>query len=171
MVKKPYQMIIGLLMYVAITTWPDISFSVQQLSQYMSNPGKQHWEATKQVLCYLKGTSNYSLILWGKEPVHLMGYMDSDWANDPNQHCSISGYLFTLGGGAVSWSSKKQQTVVVLSCEAEYMAASHCTKEALWLRSLLDSLRITTPGPRMLYCDNQGTISLTKDNVCQEQVF
>jgi len=92
-----------------------------------------------------------------------MGYMDSDWTNDPDQRRSISGYIFTLGGGAVSWSSKKQQTVAASSCEAEYMAAGHCTKEALWLRSLLSGLEIASLGPTVLHCDNQGTISLTKD--------
>jgi len=84
-------------MYAAITTWPDISFAVQQLSQFTSNPGRLHWEATKWVLNYLKGTSDHSLVLGGKEPINFMGYMDLDWANDLDQCHSISGYLFTLG--------------------------------------------------------------------------
>jgi transposase InsO family protein len=163
MAKKPYQMIIGSLMYAAITTRPDIIFAVQQLSQFSSNPGRQHWRAAKRVVRYLKGTRDYSLVLGGKENIRLTGYTDADWANDPDRRRSISGYLFTLGGGVISWSSRKQQTVATSSCEAEYMAASHCTKEALWLRNLLKQLDMAQTNPTKLYCDNEGAISLTKD--------
>lgn len=162
--KKPYQMIVGSLMYAAVTTRPDISFAVQQLSQYSSNPGHQHWDAAKRVLRYLKGTQNHCLVLGGGKTIELTGYTDADWANDPDRRRSISGYLFGLGSGMISWSSRKQQTVAASSCEAEYMAASHCTKEALWLRNLLQCLGMARPDATvLLHCDNQGSISLTKD--------
>jgi hypothetical protein len=106
MAKKPYQVAIGSLMYAAITTRPDISFPVQQLSQYSSNPGQEHWEAAKRVIRYLKGTRNHCLVLGGTGPLLLTGYTDADWANDPDRRRSISGYLFSLGGGVISWSSK-----------------------------------------------------------------
>jgi hypothetical protein len=92
-----------------------------------------------------------------------MGYTDSDWANDPDRRRSISGYLFTLGGGVISWSSKKQQMVAASSCKAEYMATSHCAKEALWLRSLLGCLGLPQTKATILFCNNLGTITLTKD--------
>src|SRR6266481_4334026 len=155
MSAKPYQMVVGSLMYATITTRPDISFAVQQLSQFSSNPGLQHWEATKRVLCYIKGTRDHSLILGSKGLIQLTGYSDSDWANDPDQRCSISGYIFALGGGAISWSCKKQQTVAASSCKVDYMAAGHCTKEALWLRNMLSGLGIPSTDPTTLYCDNQ----------------
>lgn len=163
MAKKPYQMIVGSLMYTAITTRPDISFAVQQLSQFSSNPGRQHWKAAKRVVRYLKGTRDYGLVLGGKRNIRLTRYTDADWANDPDRRRSISGYLFSLGGGVISWSSQKQQTVATSSCEAKYMAASYCTKEALWLRNLLEHLGIAQRNPTTIYCDNQGAISLTKD--------
>jgi len=106
---KPYQMVVGSLMYTAITTRPDISFTVQQLSKFSSNPGLPYWEAAKHVLCYLQGTRDHSLVLGGKGPTQLTGYLDSDWANDPNQRHSISGYVFALGGGAISWSCKNSK--------------------------------------------------------------
>ena len=161
--KKPYQMIVGSLMYAAVTTRPDISFAVQQLSQFSSNPGPQHWKAAKRVVQYLKGTRDLCPMLGGGETIKLTGYTDADWANDPDRRRSISGYLFNLGGGVISWSSRKQQTVAASSCEAEYMAASHCTKEALWLRNLLKCLGIPQIDPTILHCDNEGAISLTKD--------
>jgi hypothetical protein len=142
---------------------PDISFAVQQLSQYASNPGRQHWEAAKHVIRYLKGTRDHSLVLGGKGDIKLTGSTDSDWANDPDRRRSISGYLFTLGGGVISWSSRKQQTVAASSCEAEYMATNHCAKEALWLRNLLDCLDLPQREATTLYCNNLGTIALTKD--------
>src|SRR6266481_8144609 len=79
MSAKPYQMVVGSLTYAAITTQLDISFAVQQLSQFSSNPGLQHWEAAKCVLCYLKGTRDHSLILGSKGLIRLTGYSDSDW--------------------------------------------------------------------------------------------
>jgi Reverse transcriptase (RNA-dependent DNA polymerase) len=85
MEKKPYQMAVGSLMYAAITTRPDITFSVQQLSQFASNPGCQHWEAAKRVIRYLKGTQDLCLVLGGKEDIKLTGYTNSDWANDPDR--------------------------------------------------------------------------------------
>ena len=136
--KKPYQMIVSSLMYAAVTTCPDISFAVQQLSQFSSNPGWQHWKAAKWVLQYLKGTWHHCLVLGGGKTTKLTRYTDADWANDPDRRRSISGYLFSLDGGVISWNSRKQQTIAASSCEAEYMAASHGTKEALWLWSLLD---------------------------------
>jgi Reverse transcriptase (RNA-dependent DNA polymerase) len=163
MSKKPYQVAVGSLMYAAITTQPDISFTVQQLSQFTSNPGHQHWEAAKRVIWYLKGTRNHFLVLGETENIKLIGYTNSDWANDPDRRRSISGYLFTLGGGVISWSSKNQQTVAASSCEAEYTATHHCAKEALWLRSLLGCLGIQQNDATTLFCDNLGTITLTKD--------
>jgi hypothetical protein len=95
--------------------------------------------------------------------MQLARYTDSDWANDPNRRRSISGYLFTLGSGVISWSSKKQQTVAASSCEAEYMVMSHCAKEALWLRNLLSCLGLPQNKATTLFCDIMGTITLTKD--------
>ena len=112
---------------------PDISFAVQQLSQFSSNPGHLHWKVAKCVVRYLKGTWDYCLVLGGKENTKLTNYTDMDWVNDPDGRRSTSGYLFTPRGGVISWSPQKQQTVATLSYEAKYMAASHCTKEALWL--------------------------------------
>ena len=66
-------------------------------------------------------------MLRGKEHIKLMRYTDSDWANDPDQCHSISGYLFTLGGGTISWSSKKKKNIAAL-CKGKYMVAGHCTR-------------------------------------------
>ena len=69
-----------------------------------------------------------------------------------------------MGARAISWSSKKQHVVVLLSTEAEYIAQTHAAKEALWLCSFLQELHSTPDDPLIINCDNQGAIALAKDN-------
>jgi len=91
------------------------------------------------------------------------GYCDADWASQKHRH-SISGYSFHFGCGAISWSLKKQHIVVLSSTEAEYIAQTHAAKEALWLQSFIDEMRGPQDRPITINCDNQGAISLAKDN-------
>jgi hypothetical protein len=102
-----YSHIIGSLMYLANATRPDISFAVSKLSRYMSNLGDDHWYALKRVLRYFKGTMSFEIHYSG-HPTVFEGYSDSNWISDIDQIYAISRYVFTLGGGAVSWRSYKQ---------------------------------------------------------------
>jgi hypothetical protein len=115
----------------------------------------------KRAFRYLRGTSCYRLELGGNS-VLLQGNCDADWANNVDNRRSVTGYVFTLGSGVVSWQSKLQRTVALSSTEAEYMAASSATRELIWLRQLLNALhhpqQTTT-----LHCDNQGCIALTSN--------
>jgi hypothetical protein len=88
-------------MYLASATRPDISFAVSKLSQFVSNPGDDHWNALERVLRYLKGTASYD-IHYTVYPRVLEGYSDSNWIFDADEITATSGYLFKLGGGAVS---------------------------------------------------------------------
>uniref|UniRef100_I1PZ26 Reverse transcriptase Ty1/copia-type domain-containing protein n=1 Tax=Oryza glaberrima TaxID=4538 RepID=I1PZ26_ORYGL len=101
-----YSQIIGSLMYLASATRPDISFTVSRLSRFTSNPGDDHWRALERVMRYLKGTMELGLHYTGY-PAVLEGYSDSNWIFDVDEIKAISGYVFTLGGGAVSWRSCK----------------------------------------------------------------
>jgi Reverse transcriptase (RNA-dependent DNA polymerase) len=158
----PYLTAIGSMMYAAMGTWPDISFAVTHLSQFNANPGLAHWTQAQCVITYLYTTRDMSLILGGKD-IKLSGYIDSDWSSDRDDQRSIAGYLYSLGSGPISWSSKKQPTVVTSSVEAEYMACAYATKEALWLRSLLKLIGFEQKAPTAIQCDNMGVITLTKD--------
>ncbi|KAK1652538.1 hypothetical protein QYE76_070343 [Lolium multiflorum] len=102
-----YSQIIGSLMYLACTTRPDISFTVCKLSRFVANPGDDHWHALERVMRYLKGTMSYGIHYTGY-PRGLEGYSDSNWISDAKMKAT-SGYVFTLGGGAVSWKSCKQR--------------------------------------------------------------
>ena len=104
--QQEYAQAIGSLMYVMNCTRPDIAYAVSKLSRYTSNLGLDHWKATVRVLRYLKYTQNYGLH-YPKYPAVLELYCDANWISDTKDPKSISGYLFTLGGGPVSWKSSK----------------------------------------------------------------
>ena len=158
-----YRHTIGQLLYVAINTRPDITAAVSILSQYVSNPGPTHWQATKKLLRYLQGTSDFGIILGGGS-LTLSGFTDADWAGDVDSRKSRTGYIFKLGDGPISWQSKKQPTVALSTTEAEYLSLSAGLQEALWLRQLLDELGYTQSRPTIMHQDNTGCIELTKSN-------
>lgn len=156
---------IGALLY-ATQTRPDCQYAVSTLAQFSINPGKAHFEAVKRVLRYLKGTESFGLTLGGSDDgFDLIGWTDSDWAQDIDTRRSVGGFIFDVAGGSVSWSSKKQPTVALSTVEAEYMAASNATKEAIWLRILLEDLGFTQTGATMIHADNQGCIALSRNPV------
>ncbi|OJT08525.1 Retrovirus-related Pol polyprotein from transposon TNT 1-94 [Trametes pubescens] len=162
----PYREAVGSLMYAAMGSRPDITFAVTALSQFMQNPGRPHWEAVKRVLRYLKGTREHWLVYGGVRE-GLRGFSDADWGSSTDHRHSISGYVYTIDGGAVLWSSKKQNVVALSSTEAEYIALTHASKEALWLRYLLADMLDpdVAKHPLALYGDNRSAIALAKDNV------
>ena len=162
MEKAPYQEAIGSLMYASIATRPDISFAVATLSQYLDNPGEIHWEAVKRIIRYLSGTRNFALT-YGDERHDLLGYSDADGATQEHRH-AISGYAFLIDGGAISWSSRKQELITLSTAESEYVAATHAAKEALWLRRLLFELFPSLEAPIPLFCDNQAALRLIEDD-------
>ena len=133
------------------------------LSQFLENPGKVQWEAAKCVFRYLSGTKTTQLTYGGKQH-DLMGYTDADGAMQEHRHV-ISGYTFLIDRGAISWSSKKQELVTLSTAEAEYVAATHSTKEAIWLRKLLGELLPEYTALTPFYCDNQAALKLAiEDN-------
>ena len=95
----------------------------------------------------------------------MIGYSDSDWGGDTESHKSTSGYVFNIGSGAVSWSSKKQSVVALSSTEAEYIALCATGCQALWLRWMMNELKCTQKKETMLYCDNNSAIALSKNPV------
>ncbi|CAL1409608.1 unnamed protein product [Linum trigynum] len=162
-----YKQLIGSLLYITATR-PDIMYSVCLLSRFMENPTRQHMLAAKRVLRYLKGTLGYGVLYIreaGEES--LQGFTDSDYAGDVDDRKSTSGYVFFLAGGAVSWASKKQPVVTLSTTEAEFVAASFCATQCVWLRRVLcqmgwgESVKDSTT----IYCDNNSTIKLSKNPV------
>ena len=161
MCKVPYHEAVGSLNYCTVTTRPDIAFPVSLLAQFMENPGRIHWEAVKRVFRYLLGTKDWKLT-YGTIGNGLKGYTDADGSLQEHQH-AISGYVFLMNGGAISWSSKKQSLVTLSTAESEYVAATYAAKEALWLCRIIGEVFQALEEPATLYSDSQSAITLTKD--------
>ncbi|KAF7371923.1 Reverse transcriptase Ty1/copia-type domain-containing protein [Mycena venus] len=169
-IKNVYQSMVGALMYAAITTRPDIAYAVQTLSQFSSNPGPVHLTAVKRVYRYLRGTTNLGITYSASPDSNIVMhadfseprlYSDADWGNAVDDRKSISGFVTTVAGGAVTWSSKKQPTVALSTMEAEYIALSHAVRENLWLRQLFSELDCSETSPTPVFVDNRGTIDFT----------
>ena len=156
-----YKQIVGSLMYLTATR-PDIMYSVSLISRYMENPTEMHLLATKRILRYLQGTKEFGLFYKKGEKSDLIGFTDSDYAGDQDDRKSTSGYVFILGSGAVSWSSKKQSIVTLSTAEAEFVAASSCTCQAIWLKRILEELHFKRQEPTVIFCDNTSAINSPK---------
>ncbi|KAK7791617.1 hypothetical protein R5R35_014688 [Gryllus longicercus] len=104
--QLPYRELVGALTYLSTMTRPDIAFAVRNLSQFNNCYSTEHWKGAKRVLRYLKGTSNLGLVYKSKSG-NLEGFVDADWGNNIEDRKSYSGYLFSLGGSAISWYSRK----------------------------------------------------------------
>jgi hypothetical protein len=160
----PYRALVGKCMYLSTCTRPDISYKVQELARFMSNYGRAHYDAAKHLLRYLKGTISRGIIYGDHSdtvPI-FRSYCDSDWATSERRK-SVSGYVIVCGGGPISWSSKQQGIVALSTCEAEYIACTHCARQIIWLRSLFSELGFPQPEATLLNCDNLGTVACTHD--------
>uniref|UniRef100_A0A1X7TEI9 Reverse transcriptase Ty1/copia-type domain-containing protein n=1 Tax=Amphimedon queenslandica TaxID=400682 RepID=A0A1X7TEI9_AMPQE len=114
-------------------TRPDITFALSNVAKFNLKLTKEHWTAVKRIFRYLKGTQKYGLLynrMQEKQPI--IGYSDLDWAGDLNDHKSTSGYIFTVGGTAISWRSKKQTCMAQSTAQAEYIALSQAGQEVVW---------------------------------------
>lgn len=163
--QHDYQSMVGSLIFLAVSTRPDISYAVAQVSRFASKPQKEHFDAIKRILRYLQATSQYRLQLGGSI-AKLVGYSDADYANsDFDRRRSISGYAFYLGSGVISWSCKFQSIVAQSTAEAEYVAMSAATNEAVYLKTLLQSIGISTVTSIYLNCDNQAAQAIATNPV------
>ena len=162
MSRVPYSLAVGSLMYAMVCTRPYIAHAVGVVSRYMNNPGKEHWGVVKWILRYLRGTSTHALCFGGLETI-LHGYVDSDMAGDKDSRRSTTGYVFTIGGTAVSWISKIQKVVALSTTEEEYVVATEASKEMIWLQRFMEELGKKQENSK-LYCDSQSAIHLTKNS-------
>jgi hypothetical protein len=161
-----YKQMVGCLMYL-LASRPDLAYFVCLVSRYMDKPTEMHFCAVKRILRYLKGTMSYGIMYKknAKGQLNLVGWSDSDYAGDMNDRKSTSGYVFMLGDGAISWSSKKQPIVTLSTTEAEYVAASACACQCVWLKNILSHLKVDQDSCTVIFCDNSSSIKLSKNPV------
>lgn len=166
---RSYRAILGSLIYVMTSTRPDLCYIVTKLSQKMSRPNEADLNTAKHVLRYLKGTSEQSLRFRKSEsPLKLSGFCDADWGASVEDRRRITGYNFQLSedGPFISWKSRKQQTVALSTCEAEYMALANAVQEAKFLRQLCVDMRVgEVDSDVLMHIDNQEAMNLAKNPV------
>ncbi|OWZ14575.1 Retrovirus-related Gag-pol Polyprotein [Phytophthora megakarya] len=156
----PYRQAVGVLLYLARVTRPDISYAVNQVAVHASDPSKAHWVAEKNIFRYIDATKSMSLTYYRTttEP-HVRVYTDADWANNEADRRSVSGSVIQVFGSAVSWQTKRQRAVSKSSTIAEYIAVDDGVDEARWAMSLvvrLMKLDHVIPIPAMI--GNKSTI-------------
>ena len=165
-IALPYGMLVGKLLWISRMTRPDIAYAVSVLARFMSAPTMQHWEAARMVVRYLKGTITFKLVYGGGASMVLSGWADSDFAKDETSK-SRTGMVFELGGAAISWSSRLQATIAQSTTEAEYVAGSEASKDAIWLREMMADLGLSGPASSggvlpatVIHVDNQSAMTL-----------
>jgi hypothetical protein len=113
---------------------------------------------------YLAGTSDYALVFDGASNKGLIAYTDSDYAADPIKRRSTTGFLFKLANGIISWQSRAQKTIALSATEAEYMALSDCSRQAVWINNIFSELGLNVKAVQIC-ADNEGGIFIASNPV------
>ncbi|XP_042950362.1 uncharacterized mitochondrial protein AtMg00810-like [Carya illinoinensis] len=164
-----YRKLVGKLLYLT-NTCPDLSYSVNLLSQFMECPRVPHYDAVIKVLRYIKSTLGQGIFFSSSSQLQLVSYSDANWANCPDTRRSNTGFCVFLGKSLVAWKSKKQNTASHLSAESEYRVVAAVVCELTWLRSLLNDFGITISEPTTLYCDNLTVLHIAANLVFHERM-
>ncbi|CAI7882322.1 unnamed protein product [Closterium sp. NIES-54] len=183
--QQQFQSFVGSLLYAAVYTRPDISFSVGQLARVVQNPSEEQVDAAERVVKYLNSHPSIGVqystsakvkqkgveVLkekgerLGEGKLFLTCFTDATWAYEKDDSSSIGGNICVVGGGPVGWRSKKQTETTLSSVESEYMAMFHGVKEVIWLRRLLEEIgqeqKVATP----LFCDSKGALGMARNVV------
>lgn len=168
---------VGMLMYIANVSRPDLMYAASVMAKHMSNSTERHLNLLKGVLRYLSGTAGLQLRYGGGEGTnsdsssvavsaelrpYLHGFSDSDYAACADTRRSRTGWMFKVSGGAVAWQSKQQQVVAQSTAEAEYVSLNSASNQAGWMKTLLHELQYSREGPVVLFGDNQAAIKMAE---------
>ena len=163
-----YRRLTGRLLYLN-NTRSDITFTTQQLSQFLSNPIVAHHNVALRVLRYLKSCPGKGLFFPRNSSLALQGFSDADWAGCLDTRKFVTGQCFFLGHSLISWRIKKQTNVSRSSSEAEYKALGSATCQLQWILYLLLDLHITCSKLPVLYCDNQSALHIAANPIFHER--
>ncbi|KAG7584504.1 Reverse transcriptase RNA-dependent DNA polymerase [Arabidopsis suecica] len=166
--EVPYMSVIGGLMYLANCTRPDIAFATNLLARYNSSPTHRHWNGIKHIFRYLQGTIDLGLFYPRNSAFGLVGFADAGYLSDPHKSRSQTGYVFTIGGTAISWRSQKQTLVATSSNHAEMIALHEACRECMWLRSMTNHIQeasgiVSNKEPTTLFEDNAACVAQIKE--------
>ncbi|XP_043703711.1 secreted RxLR effector protein 161-like [Telopea speciosissima] len=166
MKDKPYALAVGSLMYAQVCTQPNIAFTVSMLGRFQFDAGLAHWVAAKKVMRYLQRTRDFRLVYRRSERLEVVRYSDSDFSGCTDDMKSTSGYVFLMGGGAISWKGVKQTVIASSTMQAEFVVMFEATKQAVWLRNFIAGLKVVDSISKSLrlWCDNNSTVIFSKNN-------
>ncbi|RMZ79296.1 hypothetical protein DV736_g6685, partial [Chaetothyriales sp. CBS 134916] len=161
-----YQRKIGSIMYAAVITRPDVAQAAAKLARFLTNPSSAHMEAANRCIQYLYRTRELGIRYDGEQTDgELAVYTDASFADDTTDRKSSQGYLMTLYGGPIAWKAGKQATVTTSSTEAELLALTAVSKEAVATIRLFAEMRYI-PGDKLrIRCDNRQTIRLVNSEL------
>jgi hypothetical protein len=172
-----YQRVVGTLLYAATSTRIDIAHAVGRLSVNLQSPSDNNLNDAYRVFRYLNAHRNVGLKFGGIDSegkfdnkIIIEGFSDADWANDINDRKSISGWIIKLNGNPIIWKSKKQKAVALSTCEAELYALASAIQDMLWLYDLLKELGLDVQLPLIVWCDNDATVQVSKNNIKSERI-
>ena len=150
-------------------TRPDIAYSVNVVSQFMSAPTIHHWAVLEQILRYLKSAPGRGILYRNHGHSNIECFSDADWAGSKIDRRSFTSYCVSFGGNLISWKSKKQNVVARSSAESEYRAMAQSTCEVIWIYHLLREIGIKVSSPAKLWCDNQAALHIASNPVFHER--
>ena len=150
---QKYQKMIGSLIYLIIGSCSDIESAVVKLAQQMANPSNKHYWAGLHLWRYLLDTCKYWIVCDELSNEFVLAYSNSDWAQNPELHKSMTGYFTLMTCGVTFWMSCQKKTVALSLTEAEYIALSDCGCQLVWTRNLLNKISFNVPTP-YVYGDN-----------------
>ncbi|XP_070022936.1 secreted RxLR effector protein 161-like [Nicotiana sylvestris] len=155
-----YRGIIESLLYLT-TSRPGIFFSVGLCARFQSNPKESHLKAAKRILRYLKGTQDLVLYYPSGDNFNLIGYADADYAGYLVDMKSTSGMAHFLGSCLISWGTRKQNSMAISIAETEYVAATSCCAQLLWIKQQLKDFGMYTNCVPLL-CDTTNALNMAK---------
>ena len=160
MTNKPYRSLIGSVNYPSQWFRPDIAYAVGYASQFMQNPTEEHWNIGLDIARYLNKTQHYVMSYNQGENYDVVGYADSNFANDKISGKSIFGYIIYVGGNPVSWKSKKASITATSTTIAEIDAIYNCATECKWIHELVRGLKLKTESTFRIKSDSESAIKV-----------
>lgn len=180
--QSGYRSVVGAILYLNKSTRPDITFAINRLGRYTSNPGQAHFKELKHLLRYLRGTRELGLTfhrdhrpefhidtnsIREKEEFDLVrpvGFGDADWASDQSTRRSCSGWTITWMGASINYGCSVQQCIALSTTEAEVIALTRAVQEVVCMRKVYEDLVGVNEQPTFVFCDNNAAIQLTRNN-------
>ncbi|KAJ9538691.1 hypothetical protein OSB04_031424 [Centaurea solstitialis] len=163
-----FRRLIGRLLYLNFTR-PDISFTVNKLSQFLASPTEVHWQAAIHLLKYVKKQPGQGIFLSAESSTQIRAFCDSDYGMCLDTRRSTTGFCVFVGDSLISWKSKRQSVVSRSSTEAEYRAMAITTTELVWMRQLLKDFDVAVTDPTLLFCDNKSALDLASNPTFHER--